>query len=138
MIGQYEISRQAEDMYFVEQMSHIAAAAHAPFITSASPQLFGLESVLHAEPSSVFEDRTQERHHWFHIAIGGRRGNAERDLLPKIFSREVDIRRAQYRRHEEWQSQYPGGLEPRQKHSEPHLNNFHSLGAAERDFRRFL
>ena len=44
LIGQYEISRQPEDMYFVEQMSHIAAASHAPFIASAAPQLFGLES----------------------------------------------------------------------------------------------
>src|SRR5471030_2992569 len=31
-------------MYFVEQMSHVAAAAHAPFIASAAPELFGLES----------------------------------------------------------------------------------------------
>ena len=44
LIGDFEISRQPEDMYFVEQMSHVAAAAHAPFITAASPELFGLES----------------------------------------------------------------------------------------------
>jgi len=44
LIGQYEISRQPEDMYFIDQMSHIAAAAHAPFIASAAPQLFGLDS----------------------------------------------------------------------------------------------
>ena len=44
LLGDFEISRQPEDMYFIEQMSHIAAAAHAPFISSASPELFGLES----------------------------------------------------------------------------------------------
>jgi type VI secretion system protein ImpC len=44
LIGDFDISRQAEDMYFVEQMSHVAAAAHAPFIAAASPELFGLES----------------------------------------------------------------------------------------------
>jgi len=44
LIGQFELGRQAEDMYFIEQMSHIAAAAHAPFITAAAPQMFGLES----------------------------------------------------------------------------------------------
>lgn len=44
LIGQYEISRQPEDMYFIDQMSHVAAAAHAPFIASAAPQLFGLET----------------------------------------------------------------------------------------------
>jgi type VI secretion system protein ImpC len=44
LIGDFETSRQPEDMYFIEQMSHVAAAAHAPFISAASPQLFGLES----------------------------------------------------------------------------------------------
>jgi type VI secretion system protein ImpC len=44
LIGDYEISRQPEDMYFVEQMSHVAAAAHAPFISAASPELLGLET----------------------------------------------------------------------------------------------
>lgn len=44
MIGDYEIGRGAEDMYFVEQMSHVAAAAHAPFISAASAEIMGLES----------------------------------------------------------------------------------------------
>jgi type VI secretion system protein ImpC len=44
LIGDFDVTRQAEDMYFVEQMSHVAAAAHAPFIAAASPELFGLES----------------------------------------------------------------------------------------------
>ncbi len=44
LIGQFEVSRQPEDMYFLEQMSHIAAASHAPFISAASPDMFGLET----------------------------------------------------------------------------------------------
>ncbi|HET8870299.1 MAG TPA: type VI secretion system contractile sheath large subunit [Aquabacterium sp.] len=44
LIGDFEIGRGAEDMYFVEQMSHVAAAAHAPFVSAASPELFGLET----------------------------------------------------------------------------------------------
>jgi type VI secretion system protein ImpC len=44
LIGDFYISRQQEDMYFIEQMSRVAAAAHAPFISAASPELFGLES----------------------------------------------------------------------------------------------
>lgn len=44
LIGDYSITRQPEDLYFLEQMSHIAAASHAPFISSASPELMGLES----------------------------------------------------------------------------------------------
>ncbi|MBI3384333.1 MAG: type VI secretion system contractile sheath large subunit [Aquabacterium sp.] len=45
LIGDFEIGRSAEDMYFVEQMSHVAAASHAPFISAASADLFGLESL---------------------------------------------------------------------------------------------
>ena len=44
LIGDFEIGRGAEDMYVVEQMSHVAAAAHAPFISAASSELFGLEA----------------------------------------------------------------------------------------------
>lgn len=44
LIGDFEVGRGAEDLYFAEQMSHVAAAAHAPFISAASPELFGLES----------------------------------------------------------------------------------------------
>ena len=44
LIGDFEITRQPEDIYFLEQMSHVAAASHAPFISAASPELFGYES----------------------------------------------------------------------------------------------
>jgi len=44
LVGQFEVSRQPEDMYFLEQMSHVAAASHAPFLSAASPDMFGLES----------------------------------------------------------------------------------------------
>lgn len=46
LVGHFEVTRQPEDMFFIEQMSHIAAAAHAPFITAAAPQLFGLDSYV--------------------------------------------------------------------------------------------
>lgn len=44
LVGDFEVGRQPTDMYFVEQMSHVAAAAHAPFVSAASPELFGLET----------------------------------------------------------------------------------------------
>jgi type VI secretion system protein ImpC len=44
LLGDFEIGRQPEDMFFVEQMSHVAAAAHAPFISAASPEMLGIES----------------------------------------------------------------------------------------------
>ena len=43
LVGDFQISRQPEDMYFVEQMAHVAAAAHAPFLSAASPEMFGLD-----------------------------------------------------------------------------------------------
>lgn len=43
MIGDFEVGRGAEDLYFLEQMSHVAAAAHAPFIAAAGSEMFGLE-----------------------------------------------------------------------------------------------
>ncbi len=44
LLGDYNLGRQPEDMYFIEQMSHVAAAAHAPFVAAASEDMFGLES----------------------------------------------------------------------------------------------
>ncbi|MEC7119170.1 MAG: type VI secretion system contractile sheath large subunit [Pseudomonadota bacterium] len=44
LIGDFYFSRQPSDMFLVEQISHVAAAAHAPFISAASPEMFGLDS----------------------------------------------------------------------------------------------
>ncbi|MFO1290381.1 MAG: type VI secretion system contractile sheath large subunit [Nitrosomonas sp.] len=44
LVGDYEFSRHPEDMYLLEEMSHVAAAAHAPFLTAASPELFNMDS----------------------------------------------------------------------------------------------
>ncbi len=44
MLGDYEFSRHPQDMSLLEQVSHVAAAAHAPFIAAASPLMFNLDS----------------------------------------------------------------------------------------------
>jgi type VI secretion system protein ImpC len=44
IVGDFAIGRQPTDMYLIEQMSHVAAAAHAPFVAGASPDLLGLET----------------------------------------------------------------------------------------------
>ena len=44
LLGDYEFSRHPEDFYLLEELSHVAAAAHAPLISAAAPGLFGLES----------------------------------------------------------------------------------------------
>jgi len=43
MIGDYELGRHPQDMSFLEQISHVAAAAHAPFLAAASPFMFNLD-----------------------------------------------------------------------------------------------
>ncbi len=44
LIVDYEFGRGAEDIYLLDQLSHVGAAAHAPILTAAAPELFGLES----------------------------------------------------------------------------------------------
>ncbi|WP_024301781.1 type VI secretion system contractile sheath large subunit [Pseudogulbenkiania sp. MAI-1] len=44
LVGDYEFTRHPEDFYLLDELSHVAASAHAPLISSASPGLFGLES----------------------------------------------------------------------------------------------
>lgn len=44
IIGAYEFSQSPKDVSLLRNMSGIAAAAHAPFIAAAAPQLFRMES----------------------------------------------------------------------------------------------
>ncbi|MFP4031580.1 MAG: type VI secretion system contractile sheath large subunit [Desulfococcaceae bacterium] len=44
LVGDFEFSRHPQDMALLEKISNVAAAAHAPFVSSASPKLFDMES----------------------------------------------------------------------------------------------
>lgn len=44
IIGDYEFGNHPEDLYMLEEVSHVAAAAHAPFLSAASAGMFGLDS----------------------------------------------------------------------------------------------
>src|ERR1044072_5030527 len=44
LIGDYEFSRHLQDIAWLEKMSNVAAAAHAPFVAAASPKLFDMDS----------------------------------------------------------------------------------------------
>ncbi len=44
LIGDYEFGKHPEDMELLEKISNVAAAAHAPFLSAASPDLVSLES----------------------------------------------------------------------------------------------
>src|SRR6185503_2641440 len=44
LVGDYEFGRSPQDIGWLEKMSNVAAAAHAPFIAAASPEMFDLDS----------------------------------------------------------------------------------------------
>jgi len=44
IVGDYEFGRGPEDIELLEKISNVAAAAHAPFLSAASPEMFNLDS----------------------------------------------------------------------------------------------
>ncbi len=44
LIGNYEFGRSGQDIELLEKASQVAAAAHAPFMTAASAEMFNLDS----------------------------------------------------------------------------------------------
>ncbi|OQW92169.1 MAG: EvpB family type VI secretion protein [Thiotrichaceae bacterium IS1] len=44
LVGDFEFGRHPQDIGFLEKMSNVAAAAHAPFVAAAGPELFDMDS----------------------------------------------------------------------------------------------
>ncbi len=44
LMGDYEFGKSGQDIELLEKISQVAAAAHAPFLTASSPEMFNLES----------------------------------------------------------------------------------------------
>ena len=44
LIGDFEFTKHPEDIELLDKISHVAAAAHAPFLTSAGPEMLSLDS----------------------------------------------------------------------------------------------
>lgn len=44
LIGDYEFGKHPDDMELLDKLSHVAAAAHTPFLSAASPDLLDLNS----------------------------------------------------------------------------------------------
>ncbi|MHB8971788.1 MAG: type VI secretion system contractile sheath large subunit [Pirellulaceae bacterium] len=44
LIGDFEFGKHPQDMALLERVSNVAAAAHAPFISAAAPDLFNMDS----------------------------------------------------------------------------------------------
>src|SRR5690349_934844 len=44
LLGDYEFTKGPEDIELLEKISNVASAAHAPFLSASSPELFNMES----------------------------------------------------------------------------------------------
>jgi len=44
LVGDYEFGKHPQDLALLERISNVAAAAHAPFLSAASPEMFGWDS----------------------------------------------------------------------------------------------
>ena len=44
LVGDFEFTKHPEDIELLDSISHVAAAAHAPFFTAAGPELLSLDS----------------------------------------------------------------------------------------------
>jgi type VI secretion system protein ImpC len=54
LIGDYEFSKNPEDIELLEKVSQVAAGAHAPFLTAAAPELLNLDSFANlGEPRDI-------------------------------------------------------------------------------------
>jgi type VI secretion system protein ImpC len=62
LIGDYEFGNHPQDMALLEKIAQVAAAAHAPFLSAASPDMFGWEEFANMtevrDVSKIF-DRTE-------------------------------------------------------------------------------
>jgi type VI secretion system protein ImpC len=45
LVGNYEFGRSGQDIELLEKISNVASAAHAPFLTAASQEMFNLEKL---------------------------------------------------------------------------------------------
>lgn len=68
LVGDYEFDRGPQDIELLEHISHVAAAAHAPFLSAANSQMFGLESFTDLpnprDLAKVFDKSNPENAKW--------------------------------------------------------------------------
>lgn len=68
LVGDYEFGKGPQDIELLEHMSHVAAAAHAPFISATSHEMFGLDSFTDLpnprDLAKVFDKSNPENTKW--------------------------------------------------------------------------
>ncbi|MGH7450232.1 MAG: type VI secretion system contractile sheath large subunit [bacterium] len=66
LIGDYEFGGEPQDIYLLEKISNIAAAAHAPFIAAAHSRLFNLDSFAELgtprDLAKIFDNKSEAKY----------------------------------------------------------------------------
>ncbi len=69
LIGDYEFSRKPPDLFLLQNISHVAAAAHTPFISGVDPRLLDMDSFedlgIPKNLNRVFESNEMIKWHAF-------------------------------------------------------------------------
>jgi type VI secretion system protein ImpC len=68
LLGDYEFGKGAQDVELLSQMSAVAAASHAPFLSATSPEMFGMESFSQMpdprDLAKIFDKNNPENTKW--------------------------------------------------------------------------
>ena len=68
LVGDYEFDKGPQDIELLEHLSHVAAAAHAPFVSAAGSQMFGLDSYTDLpnprDLAKIFDKSNPENTKW--------------------------------------------------------------------------
>ena len=71
MVGDYEFGKGAQDVELLRQLSSVAAASHAPFITAAGAEMFGMDSFTQMpnprDVAKVFDKGNPENTKWLSL-----------------------------------------------------------------------
>ena len=68
LMGDFEFGKGAQDVELLTQISTVAAAAHAPFVSAAAPDMFGMESFTQMpdprDIAKIFDKNNPENTKW--------------------------------------------------------------------------
>lgn len=68
LVGDYEFGKGAQDVELITQLSQVAAASHAPFLSAAGAEMFGMESFTQMpdprDLAKIFDKNNPENTKW--------------------------------------------------------------------------
>ena len=68
LVGDFEFDKGPQDIQLLTEMSQVAAACHAPFISAAAPQMFGMDSFTQMpdprDLAKIFDKNNPENTKW--------------------------------------------------------------------------